>query len=666
MPHPEDPALRLTGSLAAQHFRFRCDRRLRWTMVPPALRGFEIPKASARPGMGLLTQAGRVFERRKLAQLERRFPGGVLSAGRNEHGDAVRLAYDRVVEALRDPGETRWIVQPELLLRDPEAFAARHGVDPGVAIQPGQPDLIRIRRGKDGRARFGVVDIKWSRKGTLQHFAQVAFYALLLEEICRAEGIDGVAETRRGWIWTRGASRPRPFALAAYRHHVRELLREDLARVAACTPAEAAWHLMPVCAGCGFFDHCRAQADRDDDLSRVHGITPVARQVLNARGIGTVAELHKRGFNRGVYTGSHALEANEAQLKARVQALRFNKVFDVEGRTHRMGMGEGVRILLTAESDPVTGLCFALGARVEAGGRGDSRVFVCEAGSPRAERRMLGEFLAYLGGAVAEEAWPGRSVHFFIYEPLEMEILRGLLQRHLADVDAQPAIAAMAALLFPGGEGARPASTAPGTILLDVVAELYAIPVPYAWELARVSEALQPELKPWVHRPRGTYGSPFSSQVAFERIHNVWNRRSFRVGELEQGPDDVRAEIVRTVESKLAALDSVVRAVRERAARRKGEPRLKLEAAALASNPSGNPIADPLLESLRMLTELEAAEESTAIRSLHALPTHDRARRFECIRGVTLEETREDGSAVFSFDPECREAKFRPATSRSF
>ena len=659
MAHPQDPALRLTGSLAAQHFGFRCDRRLRWEMVPASARGGEIPKAVVRPGMGLLTRAGRAFERRKLAVLERRFPGEILAAGRNEHGDAVKLPYARLVEALRDPGATRWIVQPELVLRDPAAFAARHGIGAGITIQPAQPDLIRVRRHRDGRLRFGVVDIKWSRNGTLQHFAQVAFYSLLLEEICRAEGIDGAAETRRGWIWTRGARTPRPFALAAYRHHVDEFLRDDLNRVAACAPGEAAYHVAPVCAGCGFLDHCRAEAERTDDLARVKGITPVARQVLHARGIRGVAELQKAGFKKGIYTGSHALEANEAALKQRVQALRFNKVFDVEGRTHRMGMSEGVRILLSAESDPVTGLCFALGMRVEAGGRGTKRVFLCEAGNPRAERRMLGEFLAHLGASLAEEA--GRSVHFFVYDAREMETLRGLLQRHLGDGDAQPAIAALAALLFPGGDGARPASTAPGTILLDAVSELFALPVPYAWELGRVSEALQPDAQPWVHRPRPSYAWPFSSQVAFERIHNVWNRRPFRAGDEEQAPAEVRAEIVRTVESKLAALDSVVRAVRERAARRKGDPRLRLEPAALPATPApGEPIADPLLESLRMLTELEAAEESTAIRSLHALPTHDRARRFECIRGVELVERREDGSAVFTFDPDCREAKFRP------
>jgi predicted RecB family nuclease len=659
MAHPEEPALRLTGSLAAQHFRFRCDRRLRWEMVPGGARGSEIPEPVVRPGMGLLTQAGRVFERRKLAQLARRFPGEIVAAGHNERGEAVKLPYARLVEALRDPGAARWIVQPELIVPDPAAFAARHGVDPSIAIQPAQPDLIRIRRGTDGRPRFGVVDIKWSRNGTLQHFAQVAFYSLVLEEICRAEEIDGAAETRRGWIWTRGAGKPRPFALAAYRHHVREFLRDDLTRVAARAPGEAAWHLTPLCAGCGFFDHCRAQAERTDDLSRVVGITPVAKQVLHAQGIRTVAELQKGAFKKGVYTGAHALEANEAQLKARVQALRFNKVFDVEGRTHRMGMDEGVRILLSAESDPVTGLCFALGVRVEVGAKGAARVFVCDAGTAAAERRMLGDFLGHVGGALMEHA--GRSAHFFVYDAGEMENLRGLLQRHLGDVDAQPAIAAMAALLFPGGDGMRPASTAPGTILLDVVSELFALPVPYAWELGRVSEALQPDVKPWVHRARGTYGWPFSSQVAFERIHNVWNRRPFRVGDTEQTPDEVRGEIVRTVESKLAALDSVVRAVRDRAARRKGDPRLRLEPASLPNNAApGDPIADPLLESLRMLTELEAAEESTAIRSLHALPTHDRARRFECIRGVERVETRGDGSAVFTFDPDCREAKFRP------
>ena len=44
------------------------------------------------------------------------------------HGEAVRLPYERLVQVLRDPGETKWIVQPELRVPDPAAFAARFGV----------------------------------------------------------------------------------------------------------------------------------------------------------------------------------------------------------------------------------------------------------------------------------------------------------------------------------------------------------------------------------------------------------------------------------------------------------------------------------------------------------------------------------------------------------
>ena len=53
--------------------------------------------------------------------------------------------------------------------------------------------------------QFGVADVKWSREATVQHYAQVAYYTVLLEEICRAEGIEASVETRWGWLWTRGS-----------------------------------------------------------------------------------------------------------------------------------------------------------------------------------------------------------------------------------------------------------------------------------------------------------------------------------------------------------------------------------------------------------------------------------------------------------------------------
>ena len=671
--------LRLTGTLASQYFRFGCDRQLRWHMVPTALRGGDVPAPNGdpaagplvgvRPGMGLLTQAGRRFERRAVRALVGKYGDRVVWAGTDAEGDAARLPYTAVVQALREPGDAAWLVQPELRVPDAAAFAARFGFGADVQVAPAQPDLVRIGRDRRGRLMLGVGDIKWSREATVQHYAQVAFYTILLEEICRAEGIDASVETRWGWLWTRGSRGPRRFALTAYRHHVEEFLRADLPRVASATPADAAWHLRPRCTSCSFFHHCRAEAERTDDLSRVVGLTPLAKAELNAKGIRTVRALRQAEFRRGVYEGCHALESAETVLKKRVQALDYGKIKEGEKQSYRMGGGESVRILLTAEGDPVSGTVFALGIRVErmAGGRGGTEVFISADGTEAAEREMLGRFLLRAGTVVAEAEegargmhGPTRSgtkpVHFFVWDGREAELLRDVLQRHLGDPGTQPGIAGVARILFPGGDAG---GTPPGTVMLDVVAELFALPLPFAWDLASVSAVLQPSEDAWTHAPRGDYGWPFSSQVAFERIHNVWSGRRHRAADDAQEPEQVRAEIVRTVKSKLAALDSIVRAVREHALKRR-DPMLRLDQAFLTAFDRAEPIAHPVLEQLRLFTLAQAAEEAVAIRQLHALPTADRARRFEAISGLNKVALLENGHAVFEFDEACREAKFRP------
>jgi DNA replication ATP-dependent helicase Dna2 len=684
---PVSAPLRLTPTLVAGWFRFRCARQLRYELVPSALRGGDVPADNTdpaagplvrvRPGMGLLHRAGMRWERRKLRVLARRFgPDAVLSAGTDARGDARPLPYAGVVAALRDPGGARFLVQPELRVPDARAFAARHGFDASlVALGAAQPDLLRLRRGRDGRLRVGVCDIKWSRRAGLTHFAQVAFYTLLLEEVVRQEGLPVVVETRRGWIWSRGARGPKPFSLAAYRHHVAGFLADDLPRIAAARAAEAAWHLAPACAGCRFFEHCRAQADAADDLARIPGVTPLAKEVLAAKAIPSVRALAK-SLRRDTYAGCHALEANETAIRQRAQALTYGKVFDVAGETRRMGGGERVRLTLACEPDPVTGLAFALGLRTDGAGRASTDVFLSPRGTPEGEGEMLRAFLARLGevaaaaSAAAGDASPSPrrgapregtpAFHVFVWERAELEGFRGLLERHVSDPVAQPAIAALLALLFPRKEGGTPAvASSPGTVVTETVAELYALPVPYAFDLPSVSAALTPAEAPRPWRPRADFAWPLSSAVAFERVHNVWTGRPHRTAAGEESPAEVADALRHAVASRLAAVDSVVRAVREREARRR-ESRLRLDPLAHAGLDGGGPIADPVLESLRIFTEVEAAAEALQITALHALPARDRARRFECIRGMELVERRADGTLVFEFDPECREAKFRP------
>jgi DNA replication ATP-dependent helicase Dna2 len=672
--------MRLTGSLVAQFFRFRCERQLRYDLVPEGERdGGEIPRANAdpaagplvgiRPGSEVLLRAGRRWERRKVHELLRRVgEERVRLRGWTTAGDPLRMPYPETVAALRDPGRTEWLVQPELRVPDPEGFARRWGIDPAlVRIAPAQPDLVRIRRGPDGRLRFHVVDIKASREAAVSHFAQVAYYVLVLEEVCRAEGIAGAPDRRRGSVWSRGTRGPRSFPLGAYLYHVEEFLRHDLPRVAARPPAEAAWHLSPDSAGCAYFAHCRAEAERVDDLARVPGITPLARLTLHDRGIRTVRELAK-SFRRDTYTGCHALETDAVRLRQRAQALQFGKTFDVEKETHLMGPAEGTRLVLAADEDPVTGTCFALGVRVVEGGRAASRVFLSGAGTRAGERALLLEFLAHLdrvaaGIAPAEPrrggGAPGGTLHFFVYDRAELATLRGVLERHLGDPEAQPAIARALAVLFPMDEasGSRPLRGSPGTVLSDAVSALFALPVPYTYDLGPVSAALLPAEGGHPYAPPSGYGRPFSGQVAFERAHEAWRNGPPRPGRPSAG--EARAGIRAAVESRLAAVDSVVRAVRERAERRGGS-RLRLEAEPFAGGEGARPIGHPLLEALRTFTRAEAAAEAVQVRALHAQPAADRARRFECIRGMELVGRNDDDNLVFEFDPECRDAKFKP------
>lgn len=691
MSEPALPPLRLSASLVAQYFRYRCERQLRYEMVPERLRGSDVParnsdpaqgpRVGPRPGAALLKREGARWERRKLrALIERVGADRVECEGWTEKGHARRLPYERLVARLRDPGSVEVIVQPELRLPDPEAFAARFGLDVArVQLLAAQPDVLRIRRTRRGGILFSIMDIKASGDATVAHYAQIAYYSLILEEICRAEGIrTGSADTRRGWVWARNGRGPRVFALGAFRHHVLEFLSTRLADVALAEPGECAWHLSPACAGCSFFHHCRAEADQSDDLSRVVGVTPLAKHVLRGRGIETVGQL-VRSTRRDTYSGCHALEAGSERLRKRAQAVQWGKVFDLDSHTHLLAPREDVRIVATVEGDPVTGRCFALGLRVVgaravtgAGPAGADEVLLAERGTRHAEGEMFRAWLsrldALLTGVDRENRERGGAalltLHLYVWDHAELDLLRGLLQRHLHDVEMQPAIARLLRVVSARGAVPDPEAlrTSLGTVMVEAVSALFALPVPYSYDLAAVSERLAPAAGGWVHRPSGDFAWPLSSQVAFERIHNVWRHRPHRTASNVETPEAVREEIRRTVESKLRAVDSVLAAVRERTARgasRRGGDRLQLRKEPFRLGHGEDNLADPTLETLRIFATLESVSEALATRQLHLLPSADRARRWECIRELHLVERCEDGRLIFEFDPEYRDAKFK-------
>ena len=659
----------LSATRVAEFFRYGCERQLRYAGTPSELRGGDVPRWNAdpargpvvapRPGTALLTEAGRRWERRVVDRLERRFGRDRVRISRGGDGEVHRLPVEEVITSLNDPGPIEFLVQPELQLPDPEPFLRRFGLDPArITLLPAAPDLIRIRRGSDGTIRWDVIEIKASREATLSHRAQVAFYVLLLEELCATEKIrNGRPEPRWGRVWNRGTRRPQRFEMGAYRHHVEGFLRGELPRIVAASPPECEWHVGTRCTGCVYLEHCRLDAERSDDLCRVPGITPLARRVLHGKGIRTVREL-ARSFKPDTYSGCHALESGAGRVRQQAQSLSFGKIFPVEQQTHLLSPREDVRVMITAEEDPVTGLCFAVGVQIHGGKDSSAAVFLTSAPTAAAERETLWRVLSWLHPVLPKAEGGDQNdrpptLQLFLWDRLEGSILRRLLERHLAEGEALGAAPPILQLFSSGAAGS---GRVPGSVLLDAIGALWALPIPFAYDLQGVSAVLKPRDGARVFRPRADHHTPFNSQIAFERIHELWQQAGERPSGGNDSPHAVGEEIRRTVASKLAAMDSVLRAVRERAARR--------QALLLRPEPLGRevepPIPDPTLESLRVFTRMEATAAALATRALHLLPAEERARRFECIREMNLVERLSDGKLVFDFDPECRDVKFRP------
>lgn len=263
-----------------------------------------------------------------------------------------------------------------------------------------------------------------------------------------------------------------------------------------------------------------------------------------------------------------------------------------------------------------------------------------------------------------------RSLHFYVYDTIDLLVLRGLVERHLFTEETPELLAEVTHLLrlFPPPsvmQDAETFRTMPGTVVTQVLRTLVALPAPYVFDLRRVSETYQPtnaegEGKGHTFRPRYGFGWEFSSQVAFERIHDVWRGEKFRPDardpSREYAPAEVLRQIEETLKNKLRATDSVIRRLKQDF----GAERLLLRKEPFLLYREFDPLDFRALEALRAFSILETSLAELAVKGLHSLPAEDRAAKFVCIRGLHFvpDSEQEDGSLWFTFDPACRDAKF--------
>lgn len=259
-----------------------------------------------------------------------------------------------------------------------------------------------------------------------------------------------------------------------------------------------------------------------------------------------------------------------------------------------------------------------------------------------------------------------QRLHFYIYDTLDVLALKSLVERHLFAAGPPELLAELSSLvrLFPPESvlpDAETFRTIPATIVVQMLRALVALPIPYSYDLRSVSELYQPASGAFRFRTPYGFSWEHSNQVAFERIHDVWNGQPFRYQSrgatrvLE--PAAILAEIDKAVRAKLRATDSVVRRLKADLG-----PQLLLKKEPFRLYTGAEPLPLPLLEALRVFTTLEVSLDELETKRAHTLPVADRVASFVCMHGLRAEAETLDGEGAlwFRFDPGAADTKFEP------
>jgi DNA replication ATP-dependent helicase Dna2 len=213
---------RLGKRAISQFIRSDCQSRLRLDLYRSAAdrAAAGAPERDARrPGLALLTQAGRSHERRKFNELVEVLPGLVVhgEARPFAEGEEQVFSHLALAEHLGDVVANQLLIEAEYDVTDP--FVLAHGLHDlrdgeffrgasRLEFAAVRPDIIHVvppdntsRRAicPDGRLqtvdnqrRFGlrIVDIKISGEASPAHFAELAYYGMTLAGWLIAHGYD--------------------------------------------------------------------------------------------------------------------------------------------------------------------------------------------------------------------------------------------------------------------------------------------------------------------------------------------------------------------------------------------------------------------------------------------------------------------------------------------
>ena len=542
---------------------------------------------------------------------------------------------------LAQPGELIY----EATLSAPPGFYERFGMDPAlVSVSPCRPDLIQVLQAPQGASfarLFRVIDMKRSASVHATHHIQLAMYALLLEEVVLAAGIeDARVDMHQGAIWLGGHDAPTVCELDGVYPHMQEFLRDDVHAIFTKPVERVLWHVQPMCEWCDYLEHCVGQMNATDDLSRMPRMTHQGKEHLRAQGVQSVAQLghlleHEPERAEQLITSSAALTSQRHLMQARAHALNHDiavsQGFMARGLTLRTRTE--IKIFLTLQRESLGRHTYALGyelvcaedvpervLRRRAGDRGE--VLVAE--DARQVHHIRRQFVVELYGLLSRvdaynlgQPWSEQlSVQFFVYSRAEESLLTELLFEAMRE--RETARAARTLLMYfqtpeliLSQEHPEQNVALPVAVLLDIVGRVVALPIPVAYTLPETLAALGVD----VDYPRDElFHHPFTAFVRSDAIFEAWYREK---------PERV-PQLTHHLGTYLVALAALYESLRELAA---SETHLYMPKFEL---PLAARIRDPLLSRLAFFAQYEAALKCAQVRgqrmiARRAIGTHESA-----------------------------------------
>lgn len=597
-----------------------------------------------------------------------------------------------------------------------------------------------------------IIDVKMAADPNLRHFVEVAYYGLGLTEALRLDPVLArrYAVHRQAYVWpgthdhnafrtlhanavARGERDPIGTALRdtlvaipheVYHDHVLEFFEQRLLPVLGQPATGTAWHVAAKCQLCDYISFCRRQAELNDHLSRLHGLTAGEAELLRQQGLYTTADLavairQDTPAWQAARDLSPRLRAESQALLARAEALQKKHVVVVPDRkTTAMPRWSNMNILLTVHFDPGSGISFALGARYiyfppdhRPGDppKTDEVLLVVDRVdrlNPDTERARLRELLEVINGwlQTAHDAneqirqdrkergeWDidyGKvSVHFFVWDPLELRQLKRMIQRHLATADDQflDQLQSLARLFPPDDQLPDPEAfrSQPGTVVKGVVEHLLGLPEAHTLTLFQTANTLLAQTQdpcdpdPFRYRPKYGFFTDMTDQIPFERAYELWEDRIYlshskKKGRRRYRRDEIEEGLRGAMRLRLDALNTVIRYLREQ----QGDRLLMRKSPFTLATQL--PIKGVSEVSMQLMTLHLMDEASQELENYHELawPVEEREARFISIRGLrpasgtpyddAIDEVRRTkprytGSELraFTFSPTSRDAKMK-------